>query len=186
MIMQRNAFIIIISLLVITAFLIGIVAYFTDGFVEWNFSIPGGETPLGTLRVKVNGEAYNGAALVDYATIEVLSEKEFNVEIVPGNVSFDFRHNGALVKFPYIEGNFNNAFDVTVENNIISVSGQRSIQKVMQAIYPGEEIADISAIDKDAVYFIVRITGDGQTVELPINGFYAWMSIELDKPEIIF
>ena len=180
--------IILITLLLIIGVLIGVLAYYTHGFSDWTFGEEQ-KPSIGRLSLFVNGNKYAQGDTLPFdndVKIEVEGVSDYSVEIVPGNVSFDFRHNGALVKFPYIEGNFNNAFDVTVENNIISVSGQRSIQKVMQAIYPGEEIADISAIDKDAVYFIVRITGDGQTVELPINGFYAWMSIELDKPEIIF
>ena len=177
----------LIVILIVTMVLIGVFAYVTNGFADWNFGGFNASLSSEKMHVLVNGKDYDGNAIDSAITIEVIGTSEFSVEVIPGKETFDFRHNGTLVKFPYIDDAFNDAFSVSIDNNTISVSGIRSIEKTLQAIYPGEEITDISSIDADATYFVVKVTGNGgQTVEIPINGFYAWMSIELDKSEIIF
>lgn len=185
--MKTNIYKTLIVLLLIMAVLIGVIAYATNGFVDWNFGESNASVSSDKLRVLVNGKNYEGDAIDDAITIEIIGVSEFSVEVMPGMETFDFRHNGNLVKFPYVDNDFNDAFSVSIDNNIISVSGIRCIEKILQIIYPGEEITDISSIDSDAAYFVVKVTGNGgQTAEIPINGFYAWMSIELDKSEIVF
>lgn len=186
--MSKKVFISLTVLLLIAALLVGVVAYFTDGFVNWNFGgNHDGETPHGELCVLVNGGKYeDGTALSSAATIEVVGAEEVTAEVVPNNSSFDFRHNGSLVKFPYVDGNFNAAFGVVVEGNSVSVSGQRSVERVMQALYPDEEITDISEIDSEKAYFSLLLTSNGARVEIPLSGFYAWISVALDREEISF
>lgn len=179
----------LVMLLVLIGVLVGVLAYYTHGFSDWTFGEEQ-KPSIGRLSLFVNGNKYaQGDALPfdNDVKIEVEGVSDYSVEIVPGNASFDFRHNGALVKFPYLEGNFNNAFAISADNGFFSINGkQRSIKAILETVYKDEEITDISAIDEEAIYFVVRVSGDGQTVDIPINGFYAWMSIELDKPEIIF
>ena len=57
---------------------------------------------------------------------------------------------------------------------------------ILESLYPGEEITDISTLDESAAYFILRVSGNGETVEIPLTGFYEFMKIDLDKTEIIF
>lgn len=182
---MKKTLTILIFVLATMAVLIGVVSYLTDGFVNWNF-----ESSLGQMSLYINDVEYvQGDILptVDTVCIKVVGVENFKVEIVTGPSTFDFRHNGALVKFPYVEGNFDELFGLSSNENSFCIKGnQRSIKPILEALYPGEEITDISAIDEEAIYFVVRVSGGGQTVDIPINGFYEWMSVELDKSEIIF
>lgn len=182
--MKKLQITLIILLAVITG-LVGGLAYFTDGFADWSFD--GINPTQRTLQLTVDGKTITELTSGENIIVEVQGVDNFTVSVVPGDKAFDFRHNGALVKFPYIDKDITAAFGVEKSNGSFRIILlELSMQKILQALYPGEEITDISAIDKDAVYFIVRVTGDGQTVELPVRGFYAWMSIELDKPEMVF
>lgn len=179
------ALIILLSLLCIG---IGLFAYFTDGF-DFSEGAPSYDPSSDALTVSVNGQTLSpDSALPEESALRFdVNADEFTVEVLPGSATFDFRHNGALVKFPYVDGNFNDAFEVTVSDGYFTMNTvNRSMESVLEAFYPGEDVTDISALDESAAYFVLRISGNGETVEIPLTGFYEFMKVELDKTEIIF
>lgn len=200
----KKTLIALIVLLLLMCVGIGLFAYFTNGF---DFSdtpgtttpddpddssdtddpqLPAGDDWLAAL----NGEELTGESVLpgDPALRIDVNAEDFTVEILPnGNATFDFRHNGALVKFPYIEGSFNEAFDVDLGEGFFTVdTDNRSMTEILSAFYTGEEITDVTALDGETAYFILRISTGEKTLEIPLTGFYEYLKIELDKTEIIF
>lgn len=185
---MRKTQIALIILLFLLCIGIGLFAYFTDGF-DFSEGVPSHDSVSGTLTVSVNGQSLSpDSALHEESALRFdVNADEFTVEVLPGSATFDFRHNGALVKFPYIDGNFNDAFEVTVSDGYFTMNtANRSMESILEAFYPGEDVTDISALDETAAYFILRVSGNGETVEIPLTGFYEFIKIELDKTEIIF
>ena len=190
---MKRSLVALILLLMVLAACIGLLAYFTDGF---DFS--SGEKPVPddpddepfVLELSVDGEKFTSESVLP-KEVELrvdVNTKDFAVEILPyGNVTFDFRHNGTLVKFPYIEGNFNEAFEVEIGDGFFTLNAAlRSMQKILEGFYPGEEISDITSLDGSSAYFVLRVTADEEVVEIPITGFYEILNITLDKTEIVF
>lgn len=184
----------LIVLLMILGAGIGVVAYFTNGFDFSETQSPADpdDKPQGSgeLVLTINGERLSvDSELPKEVELRInVNAEEFTVEILPNNnVSFDFRHNGTLVKFPYIEGNFNEAFDVELGDGYFTMNAAlRSMEMILEGFYPGEEISDITALDYAQDYFILRVSGNGEMFELPLAGFYEILHITLDKTEIVF
>ena len=184
----------LIVLLMILGAGIGVVAYFTNGFDFSETQSPADpdDKPQGSgeLLLTMNGEQLSvNSELPKEVELRIdVNAEEFTVEILPnGNASFDFRHNGTLVKFPYIEGNFNEAFGVEICDGYFTMNAAlRSIEMILEGFYPGEEISDITVLDYAQDYFILRVSGNGETFELPLAGFYEILHITLDKTEIVF
>lgn len=184
----------LIVLLMILGAGIGVVAYFTNGFDFSETQSPADpdDQPQGDdeLVLTVNGEQLSvDSELPKEVELRIdVNAEEFTVEILPyNNASFDFRHNGTLVKFPYIEGNFNEAFGVELGDGYFTMNAAlRSMEMILEGFYPGEEISDITALDYAQDYFILRVSGNGETFELPLAGFYEILHITLDKTEIVF
>ena len=184
----------LIVLLMILGAGIGVVAYFTNGFDFSETQSPADpdDKPQGSgeLLLTMNGEQLSvDSELPKEVELRIdVNAEEFTVEILPnGNASFDFRHNGTLVKFPYIEGNFNEAFGVEICDGYFTMNAAlRSMEMILEGFYPGEEISDITALDYAADYFVLRVSGNGKTFELPLSGFYEILHIMLDKTEIVF
>lgn len=184
----------LIVLLMILGAGIGVVAYFTNGFDFSETQSPADpdDKPQGSgeLLLTMNGEQLSvDSELPKEVELRIdVNAEEFTVEILPnGNASFDFRHNGTLVKFPYIEGNFNEAFGVEICDGYFTMNAAlRSMEMILEGFYPGEEISDITALDYAQDYFILRVSGNGKTFELPLAGFYEILHITLDKTEIVF
>lgn len=184
----------LIVLLMILGAGIGVVAYFTNGFDFSETQSPADpdDKPQGSgeLLLTMNGEQLSvDSELPKEVELRIdVNAEEFTVEILPNNnVSFDFRHNGTLVKFPYIEGNFNEAFDVELGDGYFTMNAAlRSMEMILEGFYPGEEISDITALDYAQDYFILRVSGNGEMFELPLAGFYEILHITLDKTEIVF
>lgn len=184
----------LIVLLMILGAGIGVVAYFTNGFDFSETQSPADpdDKPQGSgeLLLTMNGEQLSvDSELPKEVELRIdVNAEEFTVEILPnGNASFDFRHNGTLVKFPYIEGNFNEAFGVEICDGYFTMNAAlSSMEMILEGFYPGEEISDITALDYAADYFVLRVSGNGKTFELPLSGFYEILHIMLDKTEIVF
>lgn len=184
----------LIVLLMILGAVIGVVAYFTNGFDFSETQSPADpdDKPQGSgeLLLTMNGEALTGdSELPKEVELRInVNADEFTVEILPNdNASFDFRHNGSLVKFPYIEGNFNEAFGVELGDGYFTMNAAlRSMEMILEGFYPGEEISDITALDYAQDYFILRVSGNGKTFELPLSGFYEILHITLDPSEVFF
>lgn len=184
----------LIVLLMILGAGIGVVAYFTNGFDFSETQSPADpdDKPQGSgeLLLTMNGEQLSvDSELPKEVELRIdVNAEEFTVEILPnGNASFDFRHNGSLVKFPYIEGNFNEAFGVEIGDGYFMMNAAlQSMEMILEGFYPGEEISDITALDYAADYFVLRVSGNGKTFELPLAGFYEILHITLDKTEIVF
>lgn len=184
----------LIVLLMILGAGIGVVAYFTNGFDFSETQSPADpdDKPQGSgeLLLTMNGEQLSvDSELPKEVELRIdVNAEEFTVEILPnGNASFDFRHNGTLVKFPYIEGNFNEAFGVEICDGYFTMNAAlRSMEMILEGFYPGEEISDITALDYAADYFVLRVSGNGETFELPISGLYEFLHIILDPSEVIF
>lgn len=184
----------LIVLLMILGAGIGVVAYFTNGFDFSETQSPADpdDKPQGSgeLVLTINGERLSvDSELPKEVELRInVNAEEFTVEILPNNnASFDFRHNGTLVKFPYIEGNFNEAFGVELGDGYFTMNAAlRSMEMILEGFYPGEEISDITALDYAADYFVLRVSGNGKTFELPLSGFYEILHIMLDKTEIVF
>lgn len=184
----------LIVLLMILGAGIGVVAYFTNGFDFSETQSPADpdDKPQGSgeLVLTVDGERLSvDSELPKEVELRIdVNAEEFTVEILPNNnVSFDFRHNGTLVKFPYIEGNFNEAFDVELGDGYFTMNAAlRSMEMILEGFYTGEEISDITALDYAQDYFILRVSGNGEMFELPLAGFYEILHITLDKTEIVF
>lgn len=184
----------IIVLLMILGAGIGVVAYFTNGFDFSEMQSPADpdDQPQGDyeLVLTVNGEQLSvDSELLKEVELRIdVNAEEFTVEILPnGNASFDFRHNGTLLKFPYIEGNFNEAFGVEIGDGYFTMNAAlRSMEMILEGFYPGEDVTDITALDYAQDYFILRVSGNGKTFELPLAGFYEILHITLDKTEIVF
>lgn len=184
----------LIVLLMILGAGIGVVAYFTNGFDFSETQSPADpdDKPQGSgeLLLTMNGEQLSvDSELPKEVELRIdVNAEEFTVEILPnGNASFDFRHNGTLVKFPYIEGNFNEAFGVELGDGYFTMNAAlSSMEMILEGFYPGEEISDITALDYAADYFVLRVSGNGKTFELPLSGFYEILHIMLDKTEIVF
>lgn len=197
----------LIALLLLMCVGIGLLAYFTNGFdfsdtpgttnsddqtdpsdpdASGDPQLPSGDGWLAALKGK---ELTTESVLPEDPALRIdINATEFTVEILPNaNATFDFRHNGALVKFPYIDGNFNDVFEVTVSDGYFTMNtANRSMEIILEAFYPGEDVTDISALDETEAYFILRVSGNGETIEIPLTGFYEFIKIELDKTEIIF
>lgn len=183
--MKKALLIILIVLLL--ALIVGVIvaAVKTNGFKDMEALSPGNST----LTLTINGEELTSSSDIPkrkdlriYVNID-----DFAVTIVPGSSSFDFRHNGALVKFPYVDADFNAAFGVELHDGYFTIDGtMRSISAVLSNVFSGEEITDVSAVDEDAAYFVLRVSAGGQTIEIPITDFYTYLSVELDREEIIF
>ena len=130
---MKNTVRILVSIIVLLMILgagIGVVAYFTNGFDFSETQSPA--DPDDQLQgdyelvLTVNGEQLSvDSELPKEVELRIdVNAEEFTVEILPnGNVSFDFRHNGTLLKFPYIEGNFNEAFGVEIGDGYGGGSG---------------------------------------------------------------
>lgn len=184
----------IIVLLMILGAGIGVVAYFTNGFDFSETQSPADpdDQPQGDyeLVLTLNGEQLSvDSELPKEVELRIdVNAEEFTVEILPnGNASFDFRHNGTLLKFPYIEGNFNEAFGVEIGDGYFTMNAAlRSMEMILEGFYPGEDVTDITALDYAQDYFILRVSGNGKTFELPLAGFYEILHITLDKTEIVF
>lgn len=184
----------LIVLLMILGAGIGVVAYFTNGFDFSETQSPADpdDKPQGSgeLLLTMNGEQLSvDSELPKEVELRIdVNAEEFTVEILPNNnVSFDFRHNGTLVKFPYIEGNFNEAFGVEIGDGYFTMNAALcSMEMILEGFYTGEEISDITALDYAADYFVLRVSGNGKTFELPFSGFYEILHIMLDKTEIVF
>lgn len=184
----------IIVLLMILGAGIGVVAYFTNGFDFSETQSPADpdDQPQGDyeLVLTVNGEQLSvDSELPKEVELRIdVNAEEFTVEILPnGNASFDFRHNGTLLKFPYIEGNFNEAFGVEIGDGYFTMNAAlRSMEMILEGFYPGEDVTDITALDYAQDYFILRVSGNGKIFELPLSGFYEILHITLDKTEIVF
>lgn len=184
----------LIVLLMILGAGIGVVAYFTNGFDFSETQSPADpdDKPQGSgeLVLTINGERLSvDSELPKEVELRInVNAEEFTVEILPNNnASFDFRHNGTLVKFPYIEGNFNEAFGVELGDGYFTMNAAlRSMEMILEGFYPGEEISDITALDYAADYFVLRVSGNGETFELPISGLYEFLHIILDPSEVIF
>lgn len=184
----------LIVLLMILGAGIGVVAYFTNGFDFSETQSPADpdDKPQGSgeLLLTMNGEQLSvDSELPKEVELRIdVNAEEFTVEILPNNnASFDFRHNGTLVKFPYIEGNFNEAFGVELGDGYFTMNAAlRSMEMILEGFYPGEEISDITALDYAADYFVLRVSGNGETFELPISGLYEFLHIILDPSEVIF
>lgn len=184
----------LIVLLMILGAGIGVVAYFTNGFDFSETQSPADpdDKPQGSgeLVLTINGERLSvDSELPKEVELRInVNAEEFTVEILPNNnASFDFRHNGTLVKFPYIEGNFNEAFGVELGDGYFTMNAAlRSMEMILEGFYPGEEISDITVLDYAQDYFILRVSGNGKTFELPLAGFYEILHITLDKTEIVF
>lgn len=186
----------IVVLLIILGVGVGLLAYFTDGF-DFSDIIPTdpsdpADKPLDVedLILTVDGEELTADCELPKTTelrIDVNAD-EFTVEILPSSSStFDFRHNGSLVKFPYVEDNFNEAFNVEIGDGYFTMnSSLRSMYKVLSGYYDGEDITEITSLDPEAVYFVVRISGNDEIIEIPLTGFYEVFNLTLDKTEIIF
>lgn len=194
---MRNTVRISVSIIVLLMILgagIGVVAYFTNGFDFSETQSPADpdDQPQGDyeLVLTVNGEQLSvDSELPKEVELRIdVNAEEFTVEILPnGNASFDFRHNGTLLKFPYIEGNFNEAFGVEIGDGYFTMNAAlRSMEMILEGFYPGEEVTDITALDYAQDYFILRVSGSGKTFELPLAGFYEILHITLDKTEIVF
>ena len=184
------------AILILLLFLgigIGLLAYFTDGFDFSSGKKPAPDDPDDepfVLELTVGGEKLTSESVLP-KEVELridVNTKDFVVEILPnGSNAFDFRHNGTLVKFPYIEGNFNEAFEVEIGDGFFTLNAAlRSMQKILEGFYDGEEISDITALDGSSVYFVLRVSADEDVVEIPIMGFYEILNITLDKTEIVF
>ena len=197
----------LIALLLLMCVGIGLLAYFTNGF---DFSdtpgttnsddqtdpsnpdppddpqLPSGDGWLAALNGK---ELTTESVLPEDPALRIdINATDFTVEILPNtNATFDFRHNGALVKFPYIDGSFNEAFGVEFGDRFFTVNtANRSMTEVLSGFYSGEEITDVTTLNDETAYFILRISTDGKTLEIPLAGFYEFLKIELDKTEIVF
>lgn len=184
------------AILILLLFLgigIGLLAYFTDGFDFSSGKKPAPDDPDDepfALELTVGGEKLTSeSVLPEEVELRIdVNTKDFVVEILPnGSNAFDFRHNGTLVKFPYIEGNFNEAFEVEIGDGFFTLNAAlRSMQKILEGFYDGEEISDITALDGSSAYFVLRVSADEDVVEIPIMGFYELLNITLDKTEIVF
>lgn len=186
----------IVVLLIILVVGVGLLAYFTDGF-DFSDIIPTdpsdpADKPLDVedLILTVDGERLSvDSELPKEFELHIdVNADEFTVEILPSSSStFDFRHNGSLVKFPYVEGNFNGTFGVEIGDGCFTMnSSLRSMYKVLSGYYDGEDITEITSLDPEAVYFVVRISGNDEIIEIPLTGFYEVFNLTLDKTEIIF
>lgn len=188
-----NISVAIIILLLILGLGIGLVAYFTNGF---DFSSLADEAkpsdePSQNIVLTIDGEEISLDAELPVRTnlrIDVSTNAdEFTVEVLPGTATFDFKHNGVLVKFPYIEGNFNEVFGVEVGEGYFTLNTSlKSMQQILEAYYTGEEITGITTLSEEAAYFVIRVSSDEDSISIPISGFYGVFTIELDKTEIIF
>ena len=197
----------LIALLLLMCVGIGLLAYFTNGF---DFSDTPGttnsddqtdpsdpDTPDDPQLPSVDDwlAALNGKELTTESVLPEdpalridINATEFTVEILPNaSATFDFRHNGALVKFPYVDGSFNEAFGVEFGDRFFTVNtANRSMTEVLSGFYSGEDITDVTTLNDETAYFILRISADGKTLEIPLAGFYEFLKIELDKTEIVF
>lgn len=183
---KTSAYIAGIIILAMLLVAVGAVAYVTDGFSNWNFGDMRPNTALSGIEVVVNDEPYEGQSLSGAAVVTVEGGTLEAVEILPANNgTFDFRRAGALTKFPYIDGNFNEAFGVTVDGNTIILPSIRSLEVILEKKYLCD-ITEITAVQDDIAYFVLRMTVDEKVIDIPLDGFYEWMKVSLEPEEITF
>lgn len=183
---KSSAYIAGIIILAMLLVAVGAVAYVTDGFSNWNFGDMRPNAALSGIEVIVNDEPYEGQSLSGAAVVTVEGGTLEAVEILPANNgTFDFRRAGALTKFPYIDGNFNEAFGITLDGNTVNLPSVRSLEVILEQKFQCE-ITEITAVQDDIAYFVLRLTIDGKTIDIPLDGFYEWMKVTLGPEEITF
>ncbi len=121
--------------------------------------------------------------------VDVESDELFSVEILPCDVEFEFRHDGTLTVFPYLNVDWNELFDVKLQKGYFTFdnSSRVIIDDILAKLYPDEEIQILGNIDKDTVYFQIIVTAGEQTATIDLVGWQKSMiNINLNTDKVVF
>ena len=142
-----------------------------------------------TFSISYNGQAISSGQSVTYTLEEnkfyVKNSENFAVKIVPNQSNdFDFYIGEFLHKFSEIE-DLTSAFDIELASDGFSFRGRENfeISKVLEKIYPGEEISFLDGFSKQGEFFIVQVIDltTNTTISFKLN----WFRLVLDQTEII-
>lgn len=185
----------IIALILVLALIAGFitVAVKTDFFRDLgDIEVPEipGITEEKDPRIEIGGETYtSGMALAaDSALrVDVKDLDDYTVNIVPGDVSFDYKVDGVLNKFPYnLNVDWNAAFSLEIGDGYFTFDNEnKNMADILGNIYPDQEITDFN-LNKQADYFVIEVVSGETVLELPISGFYAFMDVTLSDDYIVF
>ncbi len=141
-------------------------------------------------RIEIGGETYtSGMALAADSSlrVDVKDLDDYTVNIVPGDVSFDYKVDGVLYKFPYnLNVDWNAAFSLQIGDGYFTFDNEnKNMADILGNIYPDQEITDFN-LNKQADYFVIEVVSGETVLELPISGFYAFMDVTLSDDYIVF
>ena len=140
--------------------------------------------------LEVGGEKYTSGVTElpeGQVRIDVKETDTFTVNIVPSGKSFDFRHNGALTKFPYgLEADWNSIFKLEVGEGYFNFDNSKQMMYVLAYIFPGEEITELNGFESSAAYFNIEVNAGDDILIVPLSGFYGYMKIDLSDEYIVF
>ena len=142
-----------------------------------------------TFSISYNGQTISSGERVNYGSGKtqflVKNSEGFTVKVIP-NVSndFDFYVGELLHNFSEIE-DLTSAFDIEITSDGFTLDSQENfkISKVLEKIYPGEEISFPEGFSKQGEFFIVQVID--LTTNTTINFKLNWFRLVLDQTEII-
>lgn len=185
---QREKYVIIgtVALLVVVAAIILTVAgVYTDGF----------QTEFRHFYVSVNRDKYLQDADVVMGNVQfdvqyVLKRNVgYTVQILPAGDDFTFQLNGQWLSYKSEIDDLTEAFDIELgENSFIIRCRQKSMQDVLEAIYPESTvyIPTVDDVDSSAHYKLVVTAGDGsQAITLTFRCWFRITSFEIDPPSLL-
>lgn len=140
--------------------------------------------------LEIGGVKYeNGMDLADESAlrVDVKDLDDYTVNIVPGDVSFDYKVDGVLNKFPYnLNVDWNAAFSLEIGDGYFTFDNEnKNMADILGNVYPDQEITDFN-LNKQAVYFVIEVVSGETVLELPISGFYSFMDVTLSDEHIVF
>lgn len=178
-------------LLVVVIICIAVIAAVTEGFTRWNFSLSSFEKMRGFALFVDDKQITSETVLPANSSlkIEVRGAEEFKVRICPNPyANFDFKSNGVLVKFPYIDSeNIERAFSLEMYSNGFSLNTlDKNMQHILSKIYGDAYIEVVNELDSEFAYFVLIVDTSQTSIEIPLTGFISGIELSIDNEEVIF
>ena len=181
-----------LTVLLVIVMVIGFFAYFTNGFSE----------DYKGFYITVNGErvlsAKGGLCLeagtpveveVKYALASVGDKKTgYSVRIVPNaKYDFDFTLDGEAMSFGSIE-DFTTAFVITKEESSFRIETKGSLQKTLEALFPGKtvEFDAFGLEEKDMFTMEITSYNEKDTVLVHFRVLRGDLEVTVDPGVIVF
>lgn len=166
---------------------IGVGAYLTEGFQKPLEII--GETKT---FASIDGvELTSSSVLPESEALRIDIVGEYTINIIRNiDVDFDFKLDGALMRFSGIK-DFSKAFEVVQETDYFTLNTkQRTLEEILEAMFPGQTASKLPEILEIKGLFILQIFGVEKSLSITLNcidvTYKPIENITLDKTEIVF